>query len=121
MSTTALYYNPAKPSAFSTVNKLSEALCRKTKSDFRAWLEPQKAYTKHRHVSKPFVRNAYTVSKLLDVSECDLLEVQSLAIYNDIQRYIQSLIDVFFEISPSGARKDKERPNHHFRFSFPIS
>jgi len=41
------------------------------------------------------VRNAYTVSKLIDVWESDLLDVHSLAIYNDMQRCILSAIDVF--------------------------
>jgi hypothetical protein len=41
MSERELYYNPEKPSAFSTVNKLSAALPKKEKSDVRALLEHQ--------------------------------------------------------------------------------
>jgi len=92
MSARALYCNPAKPSAFSTVNKLSAALPRKNKS-VRYWLEEQEDYTMLKPVRKRFVRNSYTVSKLIDV--WDLLDVQSLAKYNDMHKYILSVIHIF--------------------------
>jgi hypothetical protein len=41
------------------------------------------------------LRNTYNVTNLIDVWECDLLGVQSLAKYNDIQKYILSVMDVF--------------------------
>jgi hypothetical protein len=95
MSARALYYNPAKPSAFPTLNKLSADLPKKNKSDVRDWLEQQEAYTMHRPVRKRFLRNRYTVFNLMDVLECDLLDVQYLVKYNDMNRYILSVIDVF--------------------------
>ena len=61
LSAKAFYYIPAKPSAYSSLNKPSAALSRKTKSDVRAWLLQQEAYTMHKPVTKPFVRNPYTV------------------------------------------------------------
>jgi hypothetical protein len=79
MSARALYYNYANPSGFSTANKLSGTLSRKNKSDVRAWLEQQEAYTMHRPVRKRFLRNPCTVSQLLNVRECDLLDIQCLA------------------------------------------
>jgi len=69
MSAGALYYNPAKPSDFSTLDKLTAALPKKNIYDVRAWLEKQEAYTKHRPVRKRFLRNPYTVSNLMDVWE----------------------------------------------------
>ena len=98
MSDRVIYYNPEKPSVFSTVNKLSAALTKKNKSDVRAWLEHQDAYTMHRPVTKIFLRNPYTVSNVMDLWECDLLDMQSLAKYNDKYRYILSVIDVFRNI-----------------------
>ena len=77
------------------MKKLSAALSRKNKSDVRTWLEQEEAYTMHKPVTKRFLRNPYTVSNLTDVWECDLLDVQSLATYNDMHRYILSVTDIF--------------------------
>ena len=89
-----LYYDPARPSAFSTLRKLRSAMAKKkVKPDvIRAWLEKQDAYTLHRQVRKRFARNPYTVSKMMHVWECDLLDVQAYAKYNDKYRYILSVI-----------------------------
>jgi hypothetical protein len=84
MSAMALYYNPEKPSAFSTLNKITEALPKKNKSDVRDWLEHQDDYTMHRPVRKRFLRNPNTYSNIMDVWECDILDMQSLAKYNDM-------------------------------------
>jgi len=91
MSARALYYDLAKPTAISTLDKLSAALPRKNNSDLRPWLEQKEAYTKHRPVRKQFLSNPYTVSNLLDAWKCDLLDLQSLANYNDMHRYILSV------------------------------
>ena len=91
----ALYYNPEKSTDFSTLDKLSAALPKKNKAEVRAWLEYQDAYTMHRAARKRFLRNPYTVSNLMDVCECDILDMQSLAKYNDTYRYILSVIDFF--------------------------
>ena len=66
---TAIYYNPEKPTAFSTLDKLSVALPKKNKSDVKAWLQYQDAYTMHRSVRKRFLRNPYTVTNLMFVWE----------------------------------------------------
>jgi hypothetical protein len=95
MASRALYYNPEKSTASSTLDKLSAALPKKNKSVVRAWLESQDAYTMHRPVRKRFLRNPYTVPNLMDVQGCDILDMQSLAKYNDTYRFILSLIDVF--------------------------
>jgi len=68
----------------------------KPKSDdiIRAFLQKQDPYTLHRPVRKGFARNPYTVSNVMDVWECDLLDVQAYAKY-DNYRYIILVIDVF--------------------------
>ena len=110
MSARALYYKPGKPSAFSSVNKLSAALSTK-KSEVKAWLEEQDAYIKHRPDRKRFVGNPYTVSNLMEVWECDPLDVQSLAKYNDIHRCILSVIDVFSKYLHLAPAKTKSGPS----------
>jgi len=67
MAARALYYNPEKPTAFSTLDKLAVALPKKNKSDVKAWLEKQDAYAMHRPVRKRFLLNPYTVTNIMDV------------------------------------------------------
>ena len=65
--TSRLYYDPARPSAFSTLEKLRAAV--KYKRFVRAWLEKQDAYTLHRQVRKCFPRYRYSVTNVMDVWE----------------------------------------------------
>ena len=106
MSASELYYNPPRLSACLTLGKLAAAIPKKNKSDIRAWLELQDSYTQHRPVGRRFLRNPHTVTNLMDVWECDILDVQSLAKYNDMHRSIICNRCVF-EISVSGPREDK--------------
>ena len=94
--TIKLYYDPARPSAFSTAEKLrAAAVKKKDKKAVRTWLEKQDAYTLHRQVKKRFPRNPYSVTNVMDVWECDLVDVQSLSKYNGGYKYILTVIDVF--------------------------
>jgi len=95
-----LYYDENSPAGFSTLRKLRAAESKKkgkpqSVAATRAWLEEQDAYTLHRPVRKRFARNPYSVTNVGDVWECDLLDVQSYAKYNDNYRYILSVIDIF--------------------------
>ena len=92
--TSKLYYDPARPSAFSTAEKL-RAAAGKDKKSVTAWLEKQDAYTLHRQVRKRFPRNPYSVTNVMDVRECDLVNVQSLSRLNDGHKYILTVNDVF--------------------------
>jgi len=69
MSASRLYYNHNKPSAFSTLEKLAAAIPKKNKSDIRAWLEQQDAYTQNRPVRIRIMRNPYTVTNPTDLWE----------------------------------------------------
>ena len=85
-----LYYVPTWPPAFSTLEKLQAAAAfgKDKKKSVRAWLEKQDAYTLHRHLRKRFPRNPYSVTKVMDVWECDLVDVRSLGKYNESHIYI---------------------------------
>ena len=120
MANRALYYYHEKPTAFSTLDKLSAAIPRKIKSDIRAWLEYQDAYTIHRPVRKRFLHNTYTVTKLMDIWECITLDMQSLAKYNDTYSYYICNRG-FIEISTSGAHKYEEQPCGHLGVPIHIS
>ena len=83
-----LYYTPSHPAGFSTLCKFHSAAKRsagdkKTKTQtvgqLKAWLEKQDAYTLYRPVRKHFPRNPYTANYVMDVWECDLVDVKTLA------------------------------------------
>jgi transposase InsO family protein len=59
------------------------------------WLLQQDNYTLHRPVRKRFLRNPYTVTNIMNVWECDLIDVQTFSTYNDKYKYLLSVIDVF--------------------------
>ena len=44
---------------------------------------------------KRFLRNLYTFKNIMDLCECDLLDMQSFAKYNVMYSYILSVTDVF--------------------------
>ena len=91
-----LYYNPANPSAFSTLKRLLAATKqRKRPSEIQAWLEKQDAYTLHQPVRKCFPRNPYSVNNLIDVWKSYLVYVQALSKYNDQFKYLLTVIDFF--------------------------
>jgi CRISPR/Cas system type I-B associated protein Csh2 (Cas7 group RAMP superfamily) len=77
-----VYYDPAHGAGFSTVDKLSKAV-KHEKLNIKTWLEEQEAFTLHRSVRKRFQRNSYTVNNVMDVWECDLLDIQAHSKLND--------------------------------------
>ena len=80
-----LYYDVFRPSALSTLRNLWLQRAKKYSADvIKAWLEKPDAYTLHRPVRKLFARNPHTVSNVMDVWECDLMDVQSYAKYKVI-------------------------------------
>ena len=104
MAASGLYYESAKPTAFSTLNKLAAAAAaaavktsttKLNKKNLRAWLEKEDPYTLHRPIRRRFARNPYSVNNMMDVWECDLVDVRALARFNDKYKFILSVIDVF--------------------------
>ena len=97
--TSDLYYDPAKPSAFSTFKKLKNAAKQsklgKKPGEIKSWLEMQEPYTLHKPLRRRFPRNPYTVNNLFDLWECDLVNVQAFSKSNDNYKYLLRVIDVF--------------------------
>jgi len=75
----------------------------------RAWLEKENYLTPDRLVGKLFARYPYTFTNVMDVWECDLLDVQAYAKFYDKHRYILSVIDVFSKFLHMIRREDKRR------------
>jgi hypothetical protein len=68
-------------SVIGIVEDSSSRLNEKFPSVIRSWPEKQDAYTPHRPV-RP-VRNPFSVNYLLDVWECDLLDIQAFGKFKD--------------------------------------
>jgi transposase InsO family protein len=115
-SLASLYYDPSKPSAFSTLANLQAAV-RKAKGKkpspgvTQEWLHQQDAYTLHKPVRKRFHRNPYTVNNIMDVWEADLLDVQNLSKYNDSYKFVLTVIDVFSKYLHAVPLKTKAAPS----------
>jgi hypothetical protein len=79
-----LFYETYRPSGFASLQKLNTASPRGMKTaDMQKWLLQQDSYTLHRPVRKRFLRNPYTVTNIMDVRECDLIDVQNFSKFND--------------------------------------
>jgi hypothetical protein len=93
-----VYYDPLQEAAFSTLDKLkrvAKQTCVAKPGEVKPWLEQQDAYTLHRQVRKRIPRNPYSVDNIMDVWECDLVDVQALNRNNDGYKYLLTVIDVF--------------------------
>ena len=109
-----VYYDPQHEGAFGTLEKLKR-VAKKTgvakPGEVKPWLEQQDAYTLHRPVRKRYPRNPYSVDNIMDVWECDLLNVQALSRHNDGVKYLLSVIDVFskfLHMVPLRFKSDKD-------------
>jgi len=94
MAASGLYYESAKPTAAAAAAAVKTST-KLNKKNLRAWLEKQDPYTLHRPIRRRFARNPYSVNNMMDVWECDLVDVRALARFNDKYKFILSVIDVF--------------------------
>jgi len=93
-----VYYDPLHEAAFGTLEKLKRVARNigvAKPGEVKPWLEQQDAYTLHRPVRKRFPRNPYSVDSIMDVWECDLVEVQAFSRHNDSVKYLLTVIDIF--------------------------
>ena len=90
-----LYFDPKHPSVFCTLKRVHAAARGRTEGELREWLEAQDSYTLRRPVGKKFLRDPYRVNNIMDVWECDLVDVQGLSKDNDRFKYLLIVTDVF--------------------------
>ena len=67
----------------------------KTTGELRACFEARDAFTLPRPVRKTFPRNPYTLNNIMDVWECNLVDVHGLSKYKDGIMYLLIVIGVF--------------------------
>lgn len=92
----SIYYNLRHPAAYSTVEKLYNAVERSIpKSTIKEWLRGELAYTLHKPRRINFKRNHYEVYTINELFQADLIDVQSMSAENDGYKYILLVIDCF--------------------------
>lgn len=91
-----IYYDVSNPAGYSSLNKLSEAMKgQMSKEETKKWLEAQETYTLHKPVQRRFSRNKYVLSSINDLWQADLSDMRNYSEFNDGNKYILCVIDVF--------------------------
>jgi len=94
MNLESVYYTPAEPGSFSSVNNLRRQNLKLSKKDASKFLSRQDAYTLHRDVVRKFPRRKTLAFGINDLWQADLVDLSSLMRYNDGYRYLLTAIDV---------------------------
>jgi len=97
--TASLFYDPGKPSTYSSLAKLQAAIKQAkgkiSTRETQACLELQDTYTIPKPLRRHIPRNPYTVTNVMEVWESDLLEVQIISKFNSYYKYLLTVIDLF--------------------------
>ena len=106
-----IFYDIKNPGAYSSSNKLYKEARKQSNlikyKDVDEYLSTQFPYTLHRRVVKKITRNPVVASCPEELVQADLIDMQSLAKYNNGIRYILTLIDVFSKKAFAYPLKDK--------------
>ena len=94
-----LYYDLKQNSAFSSIKTLYDA-CKRNNikisyKSLKTWLSKQDSYTLHKQVKNRFKRNKILVSKINDIWQIDLVDMQKYASDNCGYKYLLTCIDTF--------------------------
>jgi transposase InsO family protein len=87
-----IYYDPSKPGSFGGVSNLSRNVHLPEK-DVKEWMTAQDTYTLHKPARVNFRRRRTITKGVNDLFQMDLVDLSSLARYNDNYRYILTCID----------------------------
>ena len=95
-----VYTNLSQPAAYSSAQKIHNVLLRKGYKTpgiykIKKWLQNQDDYSLQRPIRRQFKRARVVVSSFDEQLDVDLLDMQSLAKYNDNVKYLLVTIDVF--------------------------
>ena len=94
-----LYFNPNKPSSFTSPNKLKWAAekegLKRTLRDIMKWLEEKEVYTLHRKFIRKFQRNRVIVGGIDYQWDVDVMNLSRFGEENDGYIYVLVMIDIF--------------------------
>ena len=102
-----VYYDPAHPAGYGSVDSLRRAVPGATRASTVAWLRGEEAYTLHRPVRRRFERDPIVVAGIDDQWAADLLDVQSLSRANDGYKYLLTIVDTLSKKAWVRPLKDK--------------
>ena len=103
------YYGVENPASYTGLNQLAK-YTRSNIGKTRDWLKTQDAYTLHRQKRYNFKRRRTYCTGINSLIQMDLVDMQSVARYNDGFRYILVAIDVFSK--RAYAQKLKSKSGH---------
>ncbi|XP_041372620.1 uncharacterized protein LOC121385896 [Gigantopelta aegis] len=96
----SIYYDVKHPGSYAGPSKLYQAVKAEAKfkiplTRIKSWLKGQETYTMTHQVRRKFPSNTYVVEGLDSHWQSDLMDMVSLAKYNDGVRYLMVIIDLF--------------------------
>ena len=95
----SIYYTEENPASYGSVEKLYKQSKKDGKKVNRRvikrWLAEQETYTRHRNARRRYRRSRVITYAPFYLWQADLVDMQSLARYNDGNRYILTVIDTF--------------------------
>ena len=101
-----IYYDPAHPASFAGPQKLQRVIQREGKYKYqiglhniRKFLHKQDAYSLHKPVRRRFRRNHIIAAGKDDLWMCDLIDMVKFEKWNDGNKNILLVIDVFSKMS----------------------
>lgn len=93
------YFDPTFPGSFSGYSSFSKGLkdndIKIKQKDVKNWLLDQEEYTIHRPLRKNFLRNRTIVYGIDNTWQADLIDMQKFSKFNNDNKYLLSVIDVF--------------------------
>ena len=102
------YRDPEAPGSFGGISTLHRALKGRVKTkDIKKWLQTKDSYTLHKPVRHKFKRNRVIVGGINEQFQADLVDLQSLAEFNDGYKYILTCIDILSKYAWAIPLKDK--------------
>ena len=101
-----VYYDPSNPASFGGVDRLWREVGG-SKEEVADWLKTQDTYTLHRPARKKIRRNRIQVAGLDDQWEADLVDVHSIAKYNNNYTFLLTCIDTLSKYAFVIPLKDK--------------
>lgn len=103
------YRDPQHPASFGGVSALQHVLKGRVKvKDIKKWLQTKDSYTLHKPLRHKFPRNRVIVGGLNEQFQSDLVDMQSLADFNDGYKYLLTCIDILSKYAWALPLKDKK-------------
>ena len=108
-----IYYNPAHPASFGSIQSLYEAAKLKSprkamrKSDIIGWLQKQDTYTLHKPVIRKFVKRKTITSGIDKQWQADLVQIGQISKHNRNVKYLLCCICIFSRYAMVEPLKDK--------------